>query len=43
MTNYFFYFIRIVERNLHLEEIAKKNDDLERKIIDLTNVSLYIF
>lgn len=28
---------KILDRNIHLEEVAKKYDDLERKIIDLTN------
>lgn len=34
------YFNRTVERNVQLEEVAKKQEDLERKIIDLTNVSV---
>jgi len=29
-----------MKRNIQLEEIVKKQEDLERKIIDLTNVSL---
>lgn len=35
-----FCLYRTAERNIQLEEIAAKNDNLERKIIDLTNVSL---
>lgn len=29
-----------MKRNTQLEEIGKKQEDLERQIIDLTNVSL---
>lgn len=37
---YYFCSIRIAERNIQLEEIATKHDNLERTVIDLTNVSL---
>lgn len=36
----FILFFRIVQKNVQLEEMAKKQEDLELKIINLTNVSL---